>query len=248
MILEKQIQEILIKGDITWQSLLMDLVKQEGMDPWDVDVSKLANSYIQTVRKLKEANLGVSGKFVLASALLLKVKSKRLIGEDLDNLDALFRRTEEEAILAGDFEDINLLQPLFEGGEEPRLNPRTPQPRKRKVSVFDLVEALEKAMNTRKRRIERTLPGLRHKITLPESTDISEIIVSVYRDIKDYFKSGKNKLTFKELARAEDRETRMFTFIPLLHLHNERRIDLNQEAHLGEIGINLVRKNARSNP
>jgi len=247
MILEQQIQEILIKGDITWQSLLMDLVKQEGMNPWDVDVSKLANSYVQSVRKLKEMNLGVSGKFVLASALLLKVKSKRLLGKDLDELDALFKKTEDEALLLGDFdEDINLLQPLFEGVEyeDTKLKPRTPQPRKRKVSIFDLVEALEKAMNTRKNRIARNIPGLRHKIELPETTDISEIIISVYRNIKDYFKDGKKDLTFTNLVKGDDKKVKVFTFIPLLHLHNERRVNLAQEQHLGEIGINLIRKSA----
>src|SRR3989344_3697140 len=240
--MEKQIQDIIFNQDnITWQSLLMDLVKQEGMDPWDIDVSELANSYIKTVKKLKQANLGISGKVVLASALLLKVKSKRLIGDDMDNLDNLFKKSQDDPMLIGEFDDVDLLNPMLDQAlgqffDEPRLTPRTPQPRKRKVSVFDLVEALEKAMNLRRRRVTRDLPGLRHKLEVPEALDVGDIIVSVYRDIKEFYKkTGKRELKFSDLIKGDDKSTKVFTFIPLLHLHNERRLDLDQKEYLGEI-------------
>ena len=243
--MEKQIYSLIFNEDeISWQSLLMELVRSEGLDPWDLDVSKLANSYIKTVKKLKEANLNVSGKVILASAMLLKVKSKKLVGEELERLDQLFRQTEEQAEYLEDLEDINLLEPMLNGQqqEENPLYPKTPQPRKRKVSVFDLVEAMEKAMDVRKRRVTSRMPYARKKIEIPSSVDVSEIIVKVYKDIIKFFKKGKGKVTFNQLLPANDKESKVFTFVPLLHLSNERRINLNQKEHFGEIEIELLKR------
>jgi segregation and condensation protein A len=241
--MEKEIQQLIFNENaITWQSLLMDLVKREGMDPWNLDISKLANSYVKSVQKLKEANLRVSGKVVLASALLLKVKSKRLVAEDLSNLDNLFARTQEEAMLLEDFDDnMDLLNHTIDEFQDAKLLPRTPQPRKRKVSVYDLVEAMDKAMNVRRNRIKRNMPYVKKKIELPSGIDIGDIIFNVYGEIKDFFKKGKKGLTFSKLLPADDIQSKVFTFIPLLHLHNERRVDIQQKEHFGDIDIKLIR-------
>jgi len=229
--------------EVNWQTLLMELVKAEGMDPWDIDVSEIANKYIEVVRKLRETNLRISGKVILASALLLAVKSKRLLGKELDELDRLFAQSKEADEYA-DFEDVDLLRPY--GSEDESLNrvifPKTPQPRKRKVSVYDLMEALEKAMKVRHRRLTRRLPEARQKIKIPDAIDITEIIVKVYRQIKDYFSKRNDKLTFTKLLPAEDKESKVFTFIPLLHLETERRINLLQEKPFSEIEIEMLRR------
>src|SRR3989338_2157700 len=80
---------LLQKDEITWQTILLDLVKTGEIDPWNVDISILANKYLDIVRKLQEANLFISGKIILASAILLKIKSEKLIVEDIGGLDNL---------------------------------------------------------------------------------------------------------------------------------------------------------------
>jgi len=225
----------------------MELVKAEGMDPWNIDISEIANKYIQVVRKLRETNLRVSGKVVLASALLLAVKSKRLLGTELNELDRLFAQSKETDEYA-DFDDVDLLQPY--GQDTDSLNkvifPRTPQPRKRKVSVYDLVEALEKAMKVRHRRLVKRLPNAKQKIKIPDAIDVTEMIVKVYSQIKNYFSHSEKNLTFSKLLPAEDKESKVFTFIPLLHLETERRINLTQQRPFGEIGIEMLRKNPKA--
>ena len=248
--MEKEVYEIIFnEKEITWQSLLMDLVKQEGMDPWDIDISNLANSYVKKVKELKELNLGISGKVILASALLLKVKAKLLVGAEMDKLDQLFKKTEEDPSYLVDFdEDINLLEPLLEQAlqsENAGLKARTPQPRTRKVSIFDLVEALDKAMMTRKRRVAREFPRAYKKLLVPEGVDVSQLIINVYADIKDHYKKGDKKLRFSSLLPANDRTSKVFTFVPLLHLCNQRRVDLEQKEHFGEIDIHLLKKGKR---
>jgi len=94
--MHNEIYEMLVnKDEITWQTLIYDLVRSDQMNPWDIDISLLAKNYIETVKKLKEANFLISGKVLLAAALLLKIKSERLIEEDFANFDALLYPSEE---------------------------------------------------------------------------------------------------------------------------------------------------------
>ena len=127
--------------EVSWQSIIFNLVKTEQMDPWDIDVSILAQRYIGMLRGLKEHDFRVSGKVLLAAAILLKMKSNKLVGDDLSELDKLLMGVEDEIAELG-FEDAPRIEKLT---EIPTLIPRTPQPRKRKVSIFDLVEALQRA-------------------------------------------------------------------------------------------------------
>ena len=56
------------KDEITWQTVIMDLIKSEQMDPWDIDISLLSKKYITALKKLQESNFYVSGKMILAAA------------------------------------------------------------------------------------------------------------------------------------------------------------------------------------
>src|SRR3989338_6251971 len=96
---EQILDIILDKNEITWQTILYDLVNSEQMDPWNIDVSLLTKKYIEMLKTLKQHDFRVSGKVVLAAAILLKIKSTRWIQEDIANLDALFNASEEQDML-----------------------------------------------------------------------------------------------------------------------------------------------------
>ena len=84
------------KDEVTWQTMLYELVRSEEMNPWDINVSLLAQRFLDMLRKLKEMDFRVSGKIILAAAILLKIKSNRLVHEDITNLDKLFAPDEED--------------------------------------------------------------------------------------------------------------------------------------------------------
>ena len=93
------------------------------------------------------------------------------------------------------------------------------------------------------RRAKRMREILISDARIPEKTiDISSLIMDVYTRIKTWF-TTKEKLTFSELVHTDNKEEKIFTFIPLLHLENQRRVDLNQQDHFGEIYINLAGRN-----
>jgi len=233
---EKIFQLLYSQDEVTWQALLYELIKKEQMNPWDVNISLLTKKYIETIKKLEELDFRISGKVLLAAAILLKIKSDRLLNEDLSELDRLL--TQEEELI--DELDLEEPQRLYE--EKHPLIPRTPQPRKRKVSVFDLVKALEKALEVKQRRVMNSIPPMDVKI--PKKTrDITQIIREVYGKIKSFFIINKQKsLTFTQLVPSKTKEDKIYTFIPLLHLTTQRKVDLNQQEHFGEIEIILNSK------
>ena len=235
---ERIFELLYAKDEVTWQSLLYELVKTEQMDPWDINISSLTKKYIDTIKKLKEFDFRVSGKVLLAAAILLKIKSSRLLHEDLSEFDMLLADPEE--LMEGmELDEVYNPQAYM---EKPILIPRMPQPRKRKVSIFDLVQALEKALEVKKRRVMNSIPPL-HLEAPKKTIDITQVLKNVYGKIISFFSSdNKNKLMFSQLTPSQSKEDRIYTFIPLLHLSNERKIDLTQKEHFGEIEIMLASK------
>jgi len=236
---ERLIQMLVDQNEISWKSMIHDIVTTEGMDPWNVNISLLVDKFIERLNKYKNIELKVSGKVLLAAAILLSIKSKRLVGEDLNEFDRLIATNE---VSEGEFYD-SLEQELSAGEKiaiehNYELVPRTPQPRKRKVSVYDLVKALEKALEVKNRRFMRN-PEVEMKI--PEKKiDISLAIKNLYDKITGFFGQYKSKLTFNQLVTGSTKLDKIYTFIPLLHLSNQKKVELYQEQHFGEIEVKLV--------
>jgi segregation and condensation protein A len=237
--MQDKIFEILFEQDeVTWQSMLYELIKQEGMNAWDIDVSLLSRQYIQMLKRMKELNFRISGKVVLAAALLLRIKSYKLVGEDMDELDRLMTSQPEEGV-EGFYDDLERDLAFRPADEEYDLLPRSPQPRKRKVSIYDLVSSLSKALEVQERRVLRSIPAARVELPV-KKIDMTSKIREVYQRIFDFFKLRK-KLTFDELVPSDTREDKVYTFIPLLHLANQdqNKIELVQKEHFGEIEVVL---------
>ena len=234
---------VLNKDDISWQTIIYDLIRSGEIDPWNIDVTLLTKKYITTIKKLKELDFNVSGKVVLAAALLLKIKSSRLVTDDINALDSLFAQSQERDDIEG-FDDMDEMEMLAKqrpevDAKELKLIPRTPQARRRKVTIYDLMDALQKAMEVKKRRVLRKVPE-DINIRIPKrKIDITQVIRDIFGSIKLHFhKNAKSSLKFSHLVPEDaSKEDKVYTFIPLLHLSNARKIDLHQPEHFGEIDV-----------
>ena len=153
---------------------------------------------------------------------------------------------EFDRIIAGepdeDFFDENILATRDISEEEIKsLIPRLPQPRKRKVTIHDLMGALEKALEVKQRRVLKNTPEF--NIEIPKKRpNVQLSIKNVYLQIRRFFVMGNKDLTFTKLIPSETKEDKVFTFIPLLHLSNRRSIDMHQNKPFGEIEIYLKSK------
>jgi len=234
--MQDQIYDMLMKRDeITWQSLIYELVRSEQMNPWDIDVGLLARRYLETLKKMKEMNFFISGKVVLASAILLKIKSYKLIEEDISKLDSILFKNEKEY-------DVDLTEEeSYEEKEDLKVDLvlKTPHSRKRKVGIDDLIGALEKALEVDKRRIVRRMREREIDVEIPEKkVDISKLIKNIFDRIKNAL-SKKEVVMFSELIEDNKRENKIATFVPLIYLSNQQKVDLNQKEHFSDIEITL---------
>ncbi|MBW2997992.1 segregation/condensation protein A [Candidatus Woesearchaeota archaeon] len=237
------------EDEVTWQSMIYNLVKTDEIDPWDVDVSDLSTKFLDLLSKLKEMDFRISGKVLLAAAVLLKIKSNKFLGTDISNFENMFKVQDEEF---GDLEDFvyddNLDHELMmlekEKRDKKQLIPRTPQPRERKVSIFDLVDALQRALDVRERKVVRSKPQ-KNNFKVPErARDITQIIRDVFSNVKTYFLNNNNSevMKFNELLPTEEKDDKIFTFLSLLHLTNERKVDMLQEKHRSPIYVKMLQK------
>jgi segregation and condensation protein A len=241
--MQDQILDMLLKRDeITWQDLIKGLIKSEEMDPWDVDISLLAQRYVDIVKQLKEVNFFVSGKVVLAASILLKIKTNNLLNSHFANFDSLLFSNDD------DEEDQGYSGNYYKGTNDlnVKLTIKTPQTRKRKVTLNDLVGALEKALEVderreiRKRRFER----IPEEIKIPErKINLGEKIKSIHGTIIEWFQKSNSDITFEHLLDGGDKTDKVYTFMPLLHLENHDKICMNQPKHFENIYIRLKPEN-----
>ncbi|MDD5098691.1 MAG: segregation/condensation protein A, partial [Candidatus Pacebacteria bacterium] len=232
---QEQIHTLLFGEKLSWQAIIYDLINTEQLDPWDIDLSILANKYLEKIRVLEESNFFVSSKVLLAAALLLRMKSEILLERDIQNLDD---------ILFGKKEEKKYVQERIELDEDiPGLVPRTPLPRFKKVTLEELMSALGKAIKTETRRIKKVILTRQQEIetalSLPkQKININDRIKIVYGKLKTIFANREEKLSFTELA-GKSNDERIATFIPLLYLDNQKKVWIEQEAYLQEIWILL---------
>ncbi len=238
LVMQDRIFSLLVEqNEISWKSIIFELIKSEEMNPWDVNISLLTQKYIERLKQMKESDLRVGGKVLLAASILLRVKSNKLVGDDLDEFDRLIAGTD---VSQEQFYD-ELEQELARGEElglkeEYELLPRLPQARRRKVSVYDLVKALEKALEVKQRRVLHSMPPF---MELPaRKFDVTAAISNLFQRILSLF-GVRKKLTFNDLLPGESRQDKVYTFIPLLHLSHQQKVELEQAEPFGEIQIKI---------
>lgn len=239
--MQQQIFELLLEQeDVSWKSILYDLVRTEQMDPWDIDITLLTQKYIHIIKAMQEHDFRISGKILLAAAFLLKIKSAHLVDHDISNLDKLINQSEESMDEESLFNDLEGGHPKDK--QQFALIPRHPQPRSRKVSIHDLVEALQRALASKKRILAKQRPV---KFVLPErKMDIMGVIRELYHKIVYYTnKESSDKLTFTQLLPPRaGRLEKAYTFIPLLHLENQHKVETEQAKPFDEIYVKLLKK------
>lgn len=234
---QEQIHGLLFGEQLSWQSIILDLINSEQLDPWDIDLVVLTNKYLEKLREFEEANLFVSSKVLFAAALLLRIKSEILLNHYLPSLDdILFGKKEEKKY---EQERIELEDDI------PDLVQRTPLPRHRKVSLQELLSALGKAITTENRRIKKVVVAKQQEIetaiSIPKATiNLKDLVSTVYNKVRNIFTPQReHPIAFSELLgeKVNNKEERVNHFVPLLHLDNQHKVLLEQEQHLAEIKV-----------
>lgn len=234
---QNQFYDLITGEELSWQEIIYDLIKTEQLDPWDIDLSVLAEKYLEKIRALEEESFFVSSKVLLACALLLRLKSELLANRFIQSLDeALYGKKEDKRY---EYERI-----FLDEDELPILIPKTPMPRFKRVTLQELMSALNKAIETENRRIKKEINVRQAErsalVVLPKHNrvNLKDRITLIFNKIKGSIrKPEKIQVTFSEIAPSRDEK--LAAFLPILHLSNQERLYLNQEKHFDEIYLML---------
>ena len=233
---QQQVHDILFNREIGWQEIIYDLINTEQLDPWDINITILTDKYLETIQKLEEADFFVSSKVLLAAALLLRIKSEILLNQYIKSIDEiLFGK--KELLKKSNLERIEL------DGQIPELIPRSPMPRFKRVSLNELMEALNKAIVTENRRIKKEIVksnAIREiGISFPKrKLSVQDKIKQIFAKIIYSLEENKDeKRVHYNFIIGEEKNERIFSFAPLLYLEHQKKIWLEQNEHFGDIYI-----------
>ncbi len=207
--------------EATWKDLLIDLVKKNEIDPWNVDIIEVVDRYIDAIKGMRILDLRVPANIILAASILLRLKSE-LVRFDEEAEQAAEERAERQEVSVD-----NLVYRI-------RLAP------KKRVSLAELIAALEEAMKIKEERISKAARSAFEIPIMINASDIEKDIDNVYAAIKKG--AGKSKMiTFTELMHICDvDDVLMGLFIPLLFLEHKNKVVLTQERFFEEIIIALA--------
>ncbi len=222
---EKNIVDLISK-DYSWEQIIYQIVAWEGIDPWNVNIVSLSDAFLKFIDKVKELDFRVPAKYIIISSVLLRMKS--------DHLDFL------DIISGGEimYEEANGHGEIKER-ERFEINPITLPIRrmpKRKIAVSELVDALKRALKTEER---REIKGIRaRKQIVINEEDITKRIEELYSRINGLITSMKGEeITFSKLVSKWDRKEVADTFLPLVYLDHNKKVECRQEKFFDEIFI-----------
>ena len=233
---QDQFFNLISSNELSWQAIIYDLIKTEQLDPWDIDLATLAEKYVTTIQQLEEADFFISSKILLACSLLLRLKSEILINSYIQDLnDALYGRKDEKRY---ELERIEI-----DEDELPILTPRTPMARHKKVTLKELMKALDHAINTENRRIKKEIKGRQAQksalTVMPKGNfvPLKIRVKSIFGIVDGHLKQGNDHMKFSHLA--ESKEEKLASFVPILHLSNNGKIFLRQTVHFQDIHMTI---------
>ncbi len=209
--------------EATWKDILSELVKKNELNPWDIDLVAIVEGYIDVVKHMKVLDLRVPANIILAAAILLRLKS--------DMLEI------EEKQEAGESAEEEMLPPYVPADG---LSVRLRLPPKRRVSLNELIAALEEAMKLKEYKEAQAASSYTKPVPLifnhaDVEVDVEKVLALVKKNI-----DGSKMVTYSLLCDAADSENPLLqVFIPLLFLANKNKVLLLQETFFGEILVSL---------
>ncbi len=209
--------------EATWRELLVELVETNQLDPWNIDIQKVVDGYIDAVKRMKVLDLHVPANIILAASILLRLKSDTLNVFEIPEPEEVYEPTAPRVI-----------------PEVPPLIPRLRMQPNKRVTLTELMVALDDAIKLKQK---RELLIKEHNIPMQftiNKEDIDQKIEHVLEMVKGNL-DKEGITTFANLANtfSNTESILLDLFIPLLFLAHKDRIAIAQERFFDEIFIRV---------
>ncbi len=221
-----------------WKVMLLEIVRREGFDPWNIDVSALAREYLRMIEDMRAENLVIPANALVACSVLLQMKAKKVVEEVMPPEEEIIEIPEpEEASL----EVLPHPQESMKERNVVLVPPRRMMPRR--VTLDELLDAIERVMRARK-----SVQKMVKDVEVPplpevEAEDVEQMVGEVYAKILE-LADKEGMLTFSQLLKAFDWITALYS---ILFLANEGKLSVWQEKPFEEIFIAVVGNEGEEN-
>ncbi len=232
MMSDEKLIEFMV-NEPSWEDVIVKIVIEEKMDPWDIDLVKLTEHFMRYLERMKQLDLRVPGRFVLVAAILLRMKS--------DYFSKKEEKKKQETPLEEGYKEEKMKE-LRVLAQIPPLNPPVERIPMKNVTLEELITALRKAFEVKERRqIRRERRRVNvEKLIEHEEEDITkrvDILLKQIRNILDEIE--KEEIEFSKLVNTWKREEIVKTLLPILHLTQEGKITYEQPKLFEEIYVKL---------
>ncbi len=209
--------------------VLVELAKRGDIDPWDIDIARTTEKFLQYIDSLEKRDLRIPARTLLCASILLRMKSDSMEG------------VKEEEAAEPEMEEIEELE---EEEKEDTL-PRPPVRRhtKRPVTLDELISELKKAeMVGRRKAMRERWPTTEEKaLDLSHDEGIEDRIKALGPILDDMFMSHTT-VTFQDInSRNSKIEDGVTNYVSLLFMAQRKQVWLEQEEIFGDL---FVRKHA----
>jgi len=209
----------------SWEEVIYYIVSLENINPWDVDLVKLTESFVRFIKSVEEIDFRIPAKVVFVAAILLRLKSDYL---------SIFEEEEEEI--------LKEQKPFAELGIDPNLvqlgYPMKRVP-KRQVTLDELIVALKKALAVKERKTERVTIAREQLADIGmEEEDITKRTETILKEVDELMKKlNLDKIEFSKIVGEWKKDKIINKFVPLLHLEHDQKVSCEQEDYFKEIYI-----------
>ncbi|MEM5829773.1 MAG: segregation/condensation protein A [Candidatus Aenigmatarchaeota archaeon] len=224
---EENILQLILEKE-NWEEIIYHIVSIEKLDPWNIDLIKLTDSFLNYLKRIQELDFRIPARVVFVAAVLLRLKADYLsIFEEEETIEQIVQQQQI---------DLGIDPNLVQLGVPLRRIP------KRQITLDELILALRKAIAVRERRIERKRKW-RERIELQiKEEDITKRIEEMMKEIDELMKKlNSDKVGFSQIVKKWERKRIVDKFVPLLHLENNGKIETEQEDFFKEIWISRIK-------
>jgi len=235
-----------MQSDSDGIDILLEMVKKNKLDPWNIDVVQLADQYFAKTVELRINNLHVTSRVILFACILLRLKSDILEGldpfsqiEEEENFEADYANPEyEDNVIPFNAPSLN---EVIQRRTSVRLN------RKRNVTLKDLIKHLEFYEELdKKRSLKNRFERAKRRHSEYEDFTPEDIIEMAHsgemeRDV-DTIREVLTKIftTEEKVEMAELNSTgldKVSIYLALLFLTADDRIDLEQKEFYSDLYV-----------
>ena len=233
--------------------LLLDLIKSNEINIYDISIHQITCQYLETIKLLKEIDPNLSSEFLVMATTLVLIKTKMLLPDNYETNDDEFQVDSREGIVqqlityqsfkeaALKLEDLSNDLESFGFQENVRFSNKID-----KIHLFNLKKKQEKNEwnNIHLSDLIKVFSNILEQMEFEEPPlfqDRNIRVEDIIKDISIKLEKEQGKIHFKDLFNQENKRISkrkiIILFWAILEMYKKKQININQDKRFKSIFI-----------